>query len=324
MAASQTSLPNTVQQQATDILTRWENGALSYQDAIGQLIALKGEISGEGRLDDEAYLESRIGVIEGYRGNYATGIAHFERARELYLKADNQRQVVTCNLNIGETYRLKGNFSRARQYFRIGHEAALELGDRELQVLARANESQMTMSQGHLEQAEATLRECYDLCEDPFPVPPDSAPETIARAQLDQKADIAQALTTIYLQQGRIDEAWRFAKESFSLAESLGTDLRLGFAYRALGEVITALNGATEAGYNPDPDVHFADSVLRFKAVNAEGEMARTLYAQGRSLAKRGRSTLAARKLHQAMIIFSRLGMVDDAAHAAEEQLRLL
>ncbi len=324
MAAAQTSPSRSIKQQSADILTQWESGTLTYQEAIGQLIALKGEVSHEGRLEDEAFLESRIGVIEGYRGNYATGIAHFERARDLYLSANDPRQVVTCNLNIGETYRLKGNFSRALQYFRIGYEAALELGDRELQVMARANESQMMMSQGHVTQAEETLRECYGLCETPFPVPAGSTPESIARAQLDQRADITQALTSIYLKQGRIDDAWHFAKESYLLATELGTDLRLGFAYRALAEVITDLPTASGADFESDPDIYFTDSVARFKAVNAEGEMARTLYAQGCSLGKRGRSTLAARKLHQAMIIFSRLGMVDDAARAAEEQLRLM
>ncbi|NOG52265.1 MAG: tetratricopeptide repeat protein [Chloroflexi bacterium] len=170
-----------LQQHSTALLTAWEDGTLSYHDAIVQFNALRGEAQTRGQTEDEAFLESRLGVIEGYRGNYVGSIAHFERARDLYLRANNRRQVATCTLNIGETYRLKGNFARARQYFRIGLDAAVELGDRETQVLARTNESQMMLSQGNAAQAEANLRECYALCEEPFPVPPGVPPEVVVR-----------------------------------------------------------------------------------------------------------------------------------------------
>ncbi|MBK9125965.1 MAG: tetratricopeptide repeat protein [Chloroflexi bacterium] len=313
-----------LQQHSTALLTAWEDGTLSYHDAVAQLNTLRAEAQTRARPEDEAFLESRLGVIEGYRGNYVGSIAHFERARDLYLRANNRRQVVTCTLNIGETYRLKGNFARARQYFRTGLDAAVELGDRELQVLARANESQMMISQGNAAQAEASLRECYALCEEPFPVLAGASPEVVARNQLDQRADIAHALSTLYLDSGDIEQAWHFAQEGLKLATLLQTDLRIGFAYRALGEVVTVLEHPPEPPLSPDPDHYFSESIARFKAVNAEGETARTLFAQGRSLRRRGRQTQATRKLHQAMIMFSRLGMVDDAAKAAEEQLKLL
>ena len=56
----------------------------------------------------------------------------------------------------------------------------------------------------------------------------------------------------------------------------------------------------------------------------AEGELAKTMYEHGRSLMRRDKKMPAARKLQQAMVIFTRLGMVDDAAKAAEAQLMVL
>jgi tetratricopeptide (TPR) repeat protein len=314
----------TVPRRSSDVVMLWENGRLSYQAALDQLIALKAEAASDGNIADEAFVETRIGLVESARGSAATAIAHFERARELYLRADNRRQVITCSLHIGETYRLRGNASRARQYFRIGYEAALELGDRELQVHARASEAQMMMAQGHGLLAEPLLRECYGLAAEPYPVPAGATHDATSRAQAGQRIDVANGLATICLEQERYDEAWEFAEEAFSLATALGHDLRLGLAARVLADTITALGSPPVPGFHADPDVYYADSAAHFRAVNAEGEIARTLFAQGRSLGQRDRSTLAARKLHQAMVIFSRLGMVDDAARAAEEQLRYL
>ncbi len=48
------------------------------------------------------------------------------------------------------------------------------------------------------------------------------------------------------------------------------------------------------------------------------------MLAHARCLAGHGRRTTAARKLQQAMIIFTRLGMTDDAAQAAEAQLQVI
>ncbi len=307
------------------ILTAWTDGSLPYADAIRQLETLKVSALEDGRAQDAAYIESRRGVIEGYRGNYPASISHFEQARDLFLRAGNRLQVLMCNLNIGETYRLKGQYNRARQYFRMGYESAVDQGYREMQVLARANEGQMLLTQGHIDMAEAMLLEAYTLSEQPFEVIEEGqSPQMVRRSWLDQRIDILQALAQIYLERGDPEQAWRFAREAHSVAGEIGSSLALGFATRAVAQAITLLGRPPEAPFAADPDAYFTQAIMAFKDINAEGEIARTLYLQGRSLARRGRATMASRKLHQAITMFSKLGMVDDAARATEEQLKLL
>jgi hypothetical protein len=62
----------------------------------------------------------------------------------------------------------------------------------------------------------------------------------------------------------------------------------------------------------------------QFKQVKAEAEVGKTLFAQGKSFAKRNRRNSAGRLFQQAIVIFTKLGMNDDAAKAAEEQLRVI
>ncbi len=317
--------PKNARLETISILTAWQDGTLSYPDAIAKLNELKAQAVATNRPEDQAYAELRRGVIEGYRGNYTASIDYFERARDFFLQAGSRPQVLTCNINIGETYRLKGNFSRARQYFRLGYEVALEQGNREMQVLARTNEAQMLLSQGHTDQAEAMLLECYALSEETYTVQyPEQTEQMARRAWLDQRVDIMQALTQIYLEHSKTDEAWRFAQEAYTVAKLIDAPLAQGFASRAIAQTLTLLGSAEQTGLNPDPDFHFLQAIQHFKDINAEGEIARTLFMQGRNLARRSRNTMAARKLHQAIAIFSKLGMVDDAAKAAEEQLNLL
>ena len=317
--------PPNIRLETASILTAWQDGTLSYPDAVAKLTAIKVQAITDNHPEDQAYAELRRGVIEGYRGNYVPCIDHFERARDLFLQANSRAQVLVCNVNIGETYRLKGNFSRARQYFRLGYDSAVEQGNREMQVLARTNEAQMLLSQGHTDQAEAMLLECYELSEQPYAIQHEGQTEDmVRRTWLDQRIDIIQALAQIYLESGKGDEAWRFAREAYTVAEMIDAPLALGFASRAVAQTLSQLSVVDDLGFDPDPDAHFMKAIQHFKAINAEGEIARTLFTQGRSLARRSRNTMAARKLHQAVIMFSKLGMVDDAAKAAEEQLKLV
>jgi hypothetical protein len=70
-----------------------------------------------------------------------------------------------------------------------------------------------------------------------------------------------------------------------------------------------------------DPDEYFRLAIDVFREMNMEAERARTVFAHARSLAHRGRKTMAVRMLQQVMVMFTDLGMVDDAAKAAQAQI---
>lgn len=313
-----------VQTETAKLITEWEEGRKPYEVVIERFKVLIGEAEADKRPNDQAQIEYRWALIEAYRGNYENAIRHFENARDLFIAGGMRRRVIACHLNIGETYRLRGNFTRARQYFRISYEAALELGHREMQVTSRINEAQMLVSLGYHDQAEATLLECYDLASEAFPPDPDRDPDRMERARLSHMVDITKSLATIYSARRQADLAWRYAREAHLMAYSLHVSMLMGFADRAMGEAVSLSPNRVEEGVNRDPDYYFQQSIQHLRDVNAEAEIARTLLAQGRSLVGRGKRTQATRKLSQAVAIFSRLGLIDEAARAAEEQLKML
>jgi hypothetical protein len=135
--------------------------------------------------------------------------------------------------------------------------------------------------------------------------------------------ELHHALTLLYLKRGEVIPAWHAAKLAYRVAEDVHKPYERGFACRAIAEVLPYLPHPDD-GFRPDPDAYFQASRAAFQEIQIEGEIGRTLLAHARSLAGRGRNLTAARKLREAMLIFARLGMLDDAARAAELQRDVL
>lgn len=308
-------------QASREIFATWEAGDLPFSVAVERFEVLRKQALADNMPADEGQIELQLGVMQGYRGNYIASIEHFEKARDLFIRAENQPMILRCMLNLGETFRLRGNFTRARQHFHTGYKAALKLDHRELIVVARANEAQMLISQGRKDLADKMLKESLEMCAEPWEEPEAARSR---KKRLDQHCEITHALATLALDSGDVDGAWDYAVMSLDSAKEMNIPLRLGYANRAIAEVMTELKGLSDERFIMDPDEYFSAAIESFREVKADGEIARTMAAHGRSLGKRGRNTSAARMLQQAMVIFTRLGMADDAAKAAEAQLKLL
>jgi hypothetical protein len=136
--------------------------------------------------------------------------------------------------------------------------------------------------------------------------------------------EVYHGLTIIYLAADDHEAARETAMCALDIAYTHRQPMQLGFANRAVGEVVTLLESTPEADLPDDPDRFFRASSQAFREINMEGELARTMLAHAQSLVHRGRFTTAARKLQQVMIIFTRLGMLGDAARAAELQRTVL
>lgn len=308
-----------VEKECTGILAGWQAGKVSYQEAVEKLVAIRQKAVTDKKPADEGYTEIINGIMQGYRGNLDSSIHHFELARDLMLQVGNREQVVRCTLNIGETYRLKGNFARAAQYFKTAYEAAIEMGNRAIQLIARANEGQMLISMKRYDSARTILLESYKMAQS-FTVSAD-APKR-EHGWKDELCTIAQALAEIYLEFGDVDEAWKYASEALELANELKLPMEIGRANRIFGEALTAK--AADDVSDDEIDAYFNKSVSAFREVKMDGELGKTMYSHGKSLTARNKKVAAARKLQQAVIIFTKLGMVDDAAKAAEAQMKAL
>lgn len=301
------------------VLQRWQEGTMHYRDAVKQLDALMEEAESEYRITHQGGVHIIYGIIKAYRGDYEGSIHHFEHASSLFQLADHQERMLTCMLNTGESYRQMGSYTQARIYFRKTYQKAKELDILGTQAIAISNEGQMWLSLGNLERAEKGMLEGLELSREPWSDTPD---DVVVRKQ--QNVEVFQALTRLYIKKNMLDEAWDYAKRAYDIAQEIDRAVSLGFAYRAVAEAITALKKSPEAGFDASPDDYYEKAIKSFREIKAEAEIAHTYYAYGQSLARRDKREHANRTFRKAMLIFSKLKMISDAAKAAEAQVGML
>ncbi len=302
-------------QKCLNVVNQFSSGQLAYENALAELDKLAQEADASGHLVNQGRVQQLIAYIQHYRGNLDVSIYHNEQARALYARAGNPKRVATIDLNQGENYRFKGEFNRAAKLYRSAYDVAEQFGDLRLQTLASSNEGLVLLALKQYEDAFAVFNKSLKLA-----------------VQLDiQQQDVAGILCEIYhglavihLNEGNLEAAWMRAMEALQVAEQVNQLHIKGYANRTLGEVLTELKTAPDSRFSSDPDDYFKLSIKFLQELKAEAEIARTMFAQAISLAKRGKRTTAAKKLQQVMDMFTKLGMVDDAARAAEAQLSLM
>ena len=292
--------------------SQWKKGELPFEDASVQMKALIEEAIANQHLANQARAELLLGNMHGYRSNLNSSIKHFEIARDLYAAVGNEGRVTSCNLNLGEIYRQKGDFIKARKLFAAAYENAVKLDQIKTQAIARGNEGQMLISIGEPTIARDVLQEAVTLSE--------NWPEDDLNTRAGMLCEVYHALAVINLNDTRLGEAWEQAQHALEMANQLSEPLSIGQANRTMGEVLTVLE---DTEHEATPDSYFKASIEAFNGINAEGEMARTMHAYAHSLLKRGRRVRAARQLQKATLIFAKLGMIDDSSKAAEAQAQI-
>lgn len=305
----------------------WNRGEIDFAMAVSNMEALRAEARSLENPDlQQGALEMALGILYGYRSDYDASVTQFERARELFAKAGAEREIIRCELNIGETYRLRGNFTRARSSFHQAYENAQRLGIRSVSAIALGNEGQVWLAMGSPDRARFVIEKALRIAENPWSEDGKEESESLRSARQGFKCEAHSVLSAVLLSLGLPERAWQEAKHAHEVASSLDQWLRTGFANRALGGVLTVLDGVPLADVDrfvADPDHYYQCSLDAFKVGKSEGEYAKTLYDYGKSLVQRKRLRSAGQKFQQAMVIFTRLGMTHDAALAAEAQLLL-
>ncbi|MBZ0295941.1 MAG: tetratricopeptide repeat protein [Anaerolineae bacterium] len=299
-----------------NVYRSWKTGKTSFREAIEQLAALAQEALDSNHAANQARAEHLLGNIQGQRGNFNASLTHFERARVLFEQIENWRCIAAMDHNIGETYRNKGEYTHARLLFRKAYDLANAYNLYELKMVAVANEGQMLINMGRCEGAEALLMEAIEIYK--------TSPET-HHPHLDTLAETYAGLAIVHLKKNNVPVAWDYGRRALRTAHKSGETLVLGVAYRALGDVVTAMPDVRTDDLTPweDADAYYRAALQTLREGRHEGELARTMMAFGQSLARRDKPIAAAQYLQQAMILFSRLEMVADAAKAARAQLEI-
>jgi tetratricopeptide (TPR) repeat protein len=317
MNQQQTDSQPTVEfeEHCNNIITSWRNGTLPFNEALAQLSMCKQESLNSNQIANQARAEHLLGNVQHYRGNLGTSIQHWERARKIYEKVGNKKRVAAIDLNLGESYRFKGEFTRALGLYRSAQKSAQELNDIKVQTIAFANEGLVLISLNQHDYALEALETGIELSEQW------DADDTTLPMLL---CEVHHGMATIYMHKEDNDTAWEHALRTLEIAEIVDQPFQRGFANRIMGKVMTELEVSPNLQFSSDPDTYFRAALESFREINAEAELARTMFTHAYSLSARGRRNSAARKLQQVMIIFTRLGMLDDAARAAKSQLDIM
>jgi tetratricopeptide (TPR) repeat protein len=299
------------------ILKSWKASQMPFTNAAAHLNELKAEAIADNNLANQGYVENLLGVMQGYRGKFDISIQHFQTARVLFEQAGDRDRVMNCDLNIGESFRRKGDANRARGIFRVLFQLAKEANNVRIQALCLTNEAQLLLDGKHLEEARAMFQEAFALA--------NSAPE-IRQSMLGMLCEIHRSCVTIYLHESQPLLALEEAKNALQVAKESGEVMSLGQAHLAMGEVLmTFAKAPAELGeLSANPDDYFNAAAKYFRDMKAEAELARTLATHAQSLAKRKQRSSAVQKFQKAILIFTRLGMTEEAAKAAAAQLRIL
>lgn len=298
------------------LVEKWSSGQLPYKEVLKEIAALTLNAAVRNHGADQGRVEQVVGQVESQRGNLNVGNLHFERARGFYLYIGNQTYAALCDMNIANNYRDKGDFGRALNLYEKASESFRTTGDVENEALALGCKGQALLNKGKFAAAYADLKNCLELA------------GTVSSGRHERDGllcEVHHALAQLYLRRQRNGMAWDRAISAYEISLAQPTARARGFANRAVAEVLTIAGALPfDRRFVDDADVYYQAASTAFQEVHAEGEIARTLYMQALSLSRRGRKMAAARKLQHAMIIFTRLGMVHDAAKAAQAQLEVM
>lgn len=296
-----------------DLQQSWTQGKMPAQEVLAAFERLQQETKQTQHRGNQAYAEWMLGFMHGSLGNLSSSIRHYERSRRLFELVNNRRRLAALDLNQGENYRNKGDYNRARYLYQMAYETARETDFLAIQTIAISNQGLILLSVGKFTEARKAFEEGYALAmqwTDPEDI--EDRPRLLV--------EIHHALATIELAHDRLKEAWQHAYSAISIAHECQFPLEMARANSIVGEVITALHTCPEPNMSSNPNDYFAAAVTLYVDMNAEVDLGRTLLAHGKSLAKQGKRNTAIRKMQQALLIFTKLGMSADAAAAADAQ----
>lgn len=294
-----------------DLVKRWERGEIAHTDVLAKLKQLGLDAATEGQHANQGRAEHMSGYVQHFLGNYSISILHYEKARDLFQRVQNQRRVGIIELNQGENYRFRGDFRRARHLYHSAYETAKLHGDVRIQMAATLNEGLVLVQMKQFDAAHAALLQSYQLAKQMKPG--DQNREEFL-------TELHYGLAQVELAQKNPVAAWEQANEALHWAQEADNILMIGLAHRILADSLSALPEPRPA----DPEAFFRTALKAFREIEAEAETARTLHHYARSLLAQSRRRPALQLYQEASTLFDKLGMTADAAIAAEEQLNLL
>jgi len=274
---------------------------------IEELLMQSGDAAAAGDPASEAQAELFLGDVQQKRGNIEKSIGHLRRARALYGLVHDYGGIASSELLQGQNYRNIGQYDHAVDALTAALSIAQKYGLRELQADASVMLGLLYLEVGQYTQAHQSLD--YGL------VFARRLHDAALREHLVHMA--VDGMVNLQLQQKRPTHAWMQTMVLWKRSQQTDKPLYIGIANRAVGQVIAELGTSPyPSDFSPDAQQYFNEAIRIFDSINAEVELAHTLFTQARYLQN---STAASRSLQKAVRLYTRLGMVVLADHAAEQ-----
>lgn len=308
-------------QQARDVLYNvQERGqdvaqAMSVLNQYRQHAALKGDGITEG------HLLLMTGVINSSRARFRSAVHSYEQALALFNAQHCVSDGCLADMYLGQAHRALSNYVPARAHLQRALSQAPREHRNEIEARVKHQLGQLLLSVKDAEHAQTVLQESLDACDASW-LPLAPWHNSDERAGL--RCEILCALTESALATERETLAWQYARDAMATADTLVSPLRLGYAARAMGNAASIFGWSGLDASLTDPDVYYRIAHEAFVSVANEAEAAHTLFAQANSKARRGKRRSSALLFERAMVIYSRLGMTEDATRAADAQLDVM
>lgn len=299
------------------LFSDWITGKMPLHEVVKVLDTLGKKADESKQYVHQGRIEHIRGRVYQDAGDINRSIQHYDKARRFYVKANNRRLTAIIDLNQGENYREKGDFVRALSLYQQAYKIAGEAEDPDTQTYARGNMGWAWYGLGDYEQAQRAFEEAYNTAS--------TIPDEKERCGTIAEQLYGMAMVSLSRQEWLI--AWHLGCEALEQAQKSDENRELGYAWRTLGDALTLLRirpiHSQSITLPSSTDDYYANAISAFKAISAEVEIARTLFAQAKSLVKRGNAGKASPLFRESIVIFTRLNLVHEAMKVAEVQFRI-
>ncbi len=293
------------------LLEAWSSGALPLVDALTQLQTLEQNARAEKHLANQGRVAHVLGYIYQDLGDVNRSIEHYDKAQRFFLRVNNRMRLAGIDLNQGENYRDKGDYARALALCQRAYKVADEIEHNSIKTYARGNQGWVFLALNDSKSALEAFEDAYVLCQ-----------EDIVEHNDSTMAELLCGMAHVALYRGDNALAWEKGYQAYEAAMRGGEQREIGYVWRVMGDAVTGLGDCPIATMPSSPDTYYKSAIAAFQHINADAEIARTIFARAKSLVKRGNRVQASPLFREAMVIFTRLGLTHDALQVAEAQLK--
>lgn len=235
------------------------------------------------------YAQRLLGVLHMMLGRYEAAHRYLEQALNAFQALGDRRWVSRMWNGLGENSRLQGDYRAAVTCYQSALIIALEIGNRNWEVMYRSNLGGARVGLGEYEEAERELRRAVEM-----------ADASGWGGLAETYCFLAQAL----LGQGRLNEAQETAHLAMTLSEQTEQPEFIGATWRVLGMLASQQGRVEEATHA------FAESRRIFLEISMGAERARTLREWARHERTHGDPDRAEAMREEARATFRNLGML--------------